>query len=485
MIFGVPKIVEGEKTSRLVCNITVGQKVEEVWFEVEKEYEQYLCADRVDAFVIGLLSWAMRNGEDIVCEAPMTEMLLYNIEKFLLPSVTPNAHKLYCPTISADTIECIKDTAGAVGTGASCGIDSFHTIMNHLNSKFESMNLTHLYLNNVGAYKRADEDQQVRMSVIQRAQEVSKELNLKLIVTDSNISEIFPQNHALTNTYTSMFAVFCLQKLWKVYYYSSGSDFSHFSLKNNDLNDTAYYDLLLLDCFSLPNIKLYSEGATKNRFQKIQQVSSFPLAKKYLHVCIRKENNCGKCDKCKKTMLVFDAIGKLKDFNHVFNTEQYYKERDSYLGLTYMKKEIGNMYYNDIYNVLKEDPQMQQVEKRLDDQAKQCAKQLEGKELVIYGAKATGLMLYTRLKKAGYNQLLYWIDRDEVLQGMIKEGKPIISYEEWKEASKKLDLSKVCMIISVLSQKEEVLCKVREDFGSELEIIDKSQIAFDYLEDIL
>mgnify|MGYP006990138639 CR=1 FL=1 len=64
----------------------------------------------------------MRTGEDIICKAPITEMLLYNIEKFLLPSVIKNAKNLHCPTIYANTIDNIKDTAGAVGTGASCGI---------------------------------------------------------------------------------------------------------------------------------------------------------------------------------------------------------------------------------------------------------------------------------------------------------------------------------------------------------------------------
>ena len=281
-----------------------------------------------------------------------------------------------------------------------------------------------------------------------------------------------------------MFAVFCLQKLWKVYYYSSGSDFSHFSLKENDLHDTAYYDLLLLDCFSLPNIKLYSEGATKTRFEKIQQVSSFPLAKKYLHVCIRKETNCGKCDKCKKTILVFDAIGKLKEFNQVFDTEQYDRERDRYLGLDCIKKDIGNMYYNDIYNVIKDDPQMKQVEKRLQEHVKQCVQQLQGKKLVIYGAGEVGLMLYTLLKKEGYDQLLYWIDKNDTLHGRKKVGIPILSYEEWKKVAKDLDLSEICMIISVIRQSNAVTQKIREDFGDKLEIVERSKIAFDWLEDV-
>ena len=41
------------------------------------------------------------------------------------------------------------------------------------------------------------------------------------------------------------------------------------------------------------------------------------------------------------------------------------------------------MYYNDIYNVIKDDPQMKQVEKRLQEHVKQCVQQLQGKKLVI------------------------------------------------------------------------------------------------------
>ncbi len=484
MIFGIPEIIENEKTSRLVCNVTVGEEVREIWFEVEKEYGQYLCADRLDAFVIGLLSWAMRNGEDIICKAPITEMLLYNIKKFLLPSVTENAKKLYCPIISANTIDCIKDGWGGVGTGVSCGIDSFYTILNHLNSKFTHMNLTHLCLNNVGAYNSAHDAETVRTTAIWRAQKVAEELNLKLLITNSNFAEVFPQNHLLTNTYSSMFAVFCLQKLWRVYYYSSCLDFSQFSLKNNELYDTAYYDLLLLNCFSLPNIKLYSEGAIKTRLEKVRQVSSFPVVKRYLNVCIRKENNCGKCSKCKRTILELDVVGKLKEFNHVFDTEEYYRERDRYLGLTYIKREINDMFYQDIYNGLKDDPQMQQVEKRLEEHVKQCVQQLQGKKLVIYGAGEVGLMLYTLLKKEGYDQLLYWIDKNDTLQGRKKVGIPILSYEEWKKTAKDLDLSEICILISVIRQSNAVTQKIREDFGDKLEIVERSKIAFDWLEDV-
>lgn len=346
------------------------------------------------------------------------------------------------------------------------------------------MNLTHICLNNVGAYNSAGDAGQVKQKDREKAKRLAEELGLKLILSESNFADAFPQNHLLTNTYSSMFAVFCLQRLWRVYYYSSGAEFSHFSLENNDLHDTAYYDLLLLDCFSLPNIKLYSEGAIKNRLEKVRYVSQFPLAAKYLHVCIRKETNCGKCEKCKKTILEFDAIGKLNDFSEAFDIDLYHRERDRYLGWMYVRKEIGNMYCCHIYEEIKDDPQLHEVIQKLERQEKECASLLGDRDLVIYGAGENGRILHALLKRAGYDRLIYWIDNNDGLLGMEKEGVTVVNYEQWKEIAKGLDLSKLVMMVSVIRQSKKVTQEVTSDFGEEIEIVGRENLVFDWLEDV-
>lgn len=113
MKIGTPRVEAREDVCRMACDVELKTgEVREIWFEVGEEYGEYLCADRADAFLIGLLSVAMREGEDIVCEAPVTEMLLYNIQNYLLPCVTEHAHKLYRPMITAATVEPVKNVWG-------------------------------------------------------------------------------------------------------------------------------------------------------------------------------------------------------------------------------------------------------------------------------------------------------------------------------------------------------------------------------------
>ena len=90
-----PFIEKNGEKSRLVCNTFVNECSKRIYFEVDKEYEKYLCWERCDAFVIGLLSWAMRKHHDIHCKAPITEELLYNINEYLIPSLTKYDKRLY------------------------------------------------------------------------------------------------------------------------------------------------------------------------------------------------------------------------------------------------------------------------------------------------------------------------------------------------------------------------------------------------------
>lgn len=71
LFIGEPYIAQNGDRSRLVCDIGINRReTRTVWFEVDREYEKYLCTERSDAYVIGLLSWAMRAGHDITCTVP-------------------------------------------------------------------------------------------------------------------------------------------------------------------------------------------------------------------------------------------------------------------------------------------------------------------------------------------------------------------------------------------------------------------------------
>lgn len=328
-------VTEINKYNRLIFSIEDDGILRDIWFEVDKKYGKYLCYERADAILIALLSYAMRKNSDIVSNIPISEELLYNIRENLIPSISNYDKNLHHIKIIAPAISEKFNCAGAVGTGISCGVDSLHVLSNFLDSQYKGMNLTHLCINNVGSwscYEMSQGASSVKEQRYEIAEEIAEKLNLKLIKSNSNIAEEIIQNHLYTHTYSSMFAVHCLAKLFKIYYYgSSGYDFSAFNIINTSSQGSGHYELLSLNCFSTQTLKIYSEGGAKNRFHKTEAIMDNELAHDYLHVCLYDKNNCGICEKCKRTLLTLDALNKLENFSKVFDIKFYKKYRREYI----------------------------------------------------------------------------------------------------------------------------------------------------------
>lgn len=85
-----------------------------LYFDFERKYEEYLCPERSDAFVMGLLSSAMENGYDIEFETPMTDRLFYQMNDDYLPMMAKyNANfPVYDVRLSGDTTSAELLTRG-------------------------------------------------------------------------------------------------------------------------------------------------------------------------------------------------------------------------------------------------------------------------------------------------------------------------------------------------------------------------------------
>ena len=362
LLTGCRQVEHHDARARLIAEIRIGEDdVRPLWFEVEEKYGQYLCAERSDAFLIGLLNFAQREWLDIVCEAPVTARLLYQIRTYLIPSLTRNSKVLHETRIEAPMDDTPMDNAGGVGTGISCGVDSLHVVKNYAHSPYPGLSLTHLCLNNVGAFL-SQNGNGVRQYAWQaeHARQFAKEYGFELIVSDSNMAEAFGQNHLLTHTYSSCFAIYALQKLWKVYFYaSSGYDLQEsFSLTDNERYSADHYELLSLDCFSTPSLQIYSEGCAITRFEKERDLADWPPAQKYLHVCTNEKGpNCNTCPKCLRTLTALDALGCLQRFDNVFDVAAYCARRDRNLAWLYGQHigDDGDIMVEPTYEALKDE----------------------------------------------------------------------------------------------------------------------------------
>ena len=180
-------------------------------------------------------------------------------------------------------------------------------------------------------------------AIYERAELAAEDLALPLVRTTTNINEALRLPHVYTHFFKTMFGVLALRKLFRIYYYSSAEDFSHFNLKDNSIRDTAELELLLLYVFSCPDFQVVSGGAKSERIEKTRAICTLATAKKFLNVCIypEKKLNCGKCGKCMRTLLMLDMLSSLDLFRSVFDIDEYRRTRlDSFVYLVEQKRSI-------------------------------------------------------------------------------------------------------------------------------------------------
>ena len=314
-----PNVIDYGDKSRLVINLNMDGIYKELWYEVDKEYKKYLCFERSDAILIGLLAYAMRSNNDITCVAPVTSELLYNINQHLLPILKKVHFSWHLPKIFTETTSNLIEKYGGVGTAISCGVDSFHSIINHLSNVNDyKPKLTHLVVSNIGNFHDPGLQnygrEKIKSNVYDRAKEVSNILNIPLIISDSNITEVIIGNGYYP--YKTAFSIYAMQKLWNIYLFASSYDYTHF--KFTDIIESFYYDLLSMNCFSTKQLRIYSEGGGFDRVQKTLYIADNPIVQKYLLSCFKSGSNCGLCNKCRRTMLTLYIFNKLELFKNVF-----------------------------------------------------------------------------------------------------------------------------------------------------------------------
>lgn len=329
---GSPKVKYIGNNAILENDIVINGKKQVIWFKVDEEYGKYLCHERNDAYLIACLNFAMRNNHDIVSQGPITEDLLFKIETYLIPALLENNPNFHNVKISTPISNEMLPNAGAVGTGISCGVDSLNALANHTDSKFIDYNITHLTFNNVGSHGDGSRARMLYEQRIVGPREFAKKHGFKFVLSDSNLMDVVQQSHFKTHTYSSMFPVFCLQKLYSCYFYASGGyKFNEFELRDLTQLCCGSYELLSLNVFSTPQIEILSEGMGLTRMGKLRNVVKYSPSYESLNVCLADGDNCGVCEKCIRTLLGLDALNALDLYSEVFDTNYYKENKKWYL----------------------------------------------------------------------------------------------------------------------------------------------------------
>lgn len=348
---GKPFVRELRDQAQLVVNININDKNHEVYYSVPLDYKDYLVDERVDAFVVAFLPLAMQENEDIQVdiETSISEKLKMQLNHLFIPTL---AHftEYHSIQVNGETNSQHLNEKQAVGSGFSAGVDSFYTVSEYSKLEEEEYRLTHLTFLNVGSHGD-NGGEKARALFHERskiAEDFAKEYDWPLIKIDSNISEVLNLYFVETHTFRSLSAILALQKLFAVYYYSSGFNLDRFKI---DKSDAAYYDLLNMQMFSTEDLTFYSIDGYSSRLDKVKKIAQYTPSHNYLNVCQVSQVNCGRCEKCRRTMLGLYAANELDKYDHVFDINYFKEHKDNYLGfLLFMRR---NEDYKEILENLK------------------------------------------------------------------------------------------------------------------------------------
>lgn len=339
-----------------------------LWFAVPIEYKEYLCVERGDAFVVAMLWYAMITGSDIESIAPMSEKMVFHITRYLIPALCTDENGYRRIKIMGPTTDQPYQNIGGVGTGMSCGVDSFYTMHEYTQKDTPAKyKLTHLSYFNMGAIfhpNRAEKkkytlkefyDTTDRMSEEKRenARLVAEQAGMPLVYVKSNLdSDYYRGAYGHTGVYRNCAMALSLQGLYSVYYNSSGGWPGYFDLTLTE--GSQHYEALLCQCLSTESLEfILSDYAT--RLEKTIAIADDKLAQKYLDVCFC-FNSCGKCSKCIRTLVTLDIIGKVDQFREIFDVDDFKKHKaEAYFEILKTKdgdaKEDNAVFAKDLYRM--------------------------------------------------------------------------------------------------------------------------------------
>lgn len=335
----------------------IDQHSDSLWYKFPLNFKDYIVTEQLDSFLVGLLFLGLKTGRDIQLKAPVSARLFYTINHYLIPALCLANPKLKrIKIIDAGLNEKDLNEGGVSGTGLSCGVDSFATYYDHI-SDGGSFKIEYFTYLNAGSHgdSGGEKARRVFFKRLESVKGFASKQGKEIITIDSNLSEILKMNFQSTHTLRNVSCILNLQKLFRNYYYASPHRFDYYSLNSEDIGDA---DILITSLLSTESTCFFASAAHLNRIERTDLISNFPATFEYLNVCTNPNNqgarmNCTSCDKCLRTALTLDLLGKLHLYEQVFDCEKFKRNRNNFIGKL-MATKNKDKFYRDIVDLLRE-----------------------------------------------------------------------------------------------------------------------------------
>ncbi len=248
IIIHKPELKIEEDFAIISSKFELNDEIDFLWYKVHLKFKDLIVIENMDAFIVGLLFLGLKTGNDIKLNGSMSAKLFYTINHYVIKALC-FANSEYVPIkIIPEHLNNLNFNVGNVaGTGLSCGVDSLATYCDHFNET-EPFKIEYFTFFNVGSHGD-NGGPQARKFFWKRLESITgfaRDVKKEVIFVDSNLSEILQMKFQQTYNLRNISCALLFQKLFKNYYYSSGTRFDHFSTNKNEIAD--------LDMLIIPNL---------------------------------------------------------------------------------------------------------------------------------------------------------------------------------------------------------------------------------------
>ncbi len=332
-------------TTRLEADIKfIGMKIpapaDKLYLEVDANFGGMLVDDTYDSFMLVAIHSAIFHKTDLRIRG--------NVSKRLYKNLTNYAQKILCDysdefspmKIFVDGFTSTAATGNLIGAGISCGADSLSTVYDRfIREDDPDYRINALFFFNCGANGNFADPftATAARNNFRHGATCAAELGLPIIFVDTNLHQLKPAESKETFIFFATFACILAMQNAVRRYYIAGS-YSYGEIKRCgvefDCHDLAGFgESFFLPLIQTERTEIILDGCQYRRIDKVVKLADWDIARKFLYVCAshtEDASNCGTCQKCLRTLLTFEMLGKLDDFAKIFDVEQYRRESFNY-----------------------------------------------------------------------------------------------------------------------------------------------------------
>jgi hypothetical protein len=275
-----------------------------LWYRVPVEYSS-LISTSCDPFVVGSLMSLMSHSTDVVVHGQVSPSLLQNLTEFQAAWTCwrPNRYRQVEITAEVEREQEPASPADKVVATFSGGVDSCFTVFRHRTGRCGRLRRNIQAGLMVQGFDIPLEQPQVFDRAAQRSRRILASLGVELIVMATNFRELgqdWEDSHGIGVASCMML----LQGGYGAGLIPSTEPYQAvIPWGSNPVTDR----LLSSETFQIVH-----DGAAFTRIQKVEQLGSWSEALQNLRVCWEgqeKDRNCGRCEKCIRTILNFRVVG--------------------------------------------------------------------------------------------------------------------------------------------------------------------------------